>query len=404
MFWEKIKKVLPQVTPAAAADQKAVPEPGGAAAKRSYGPDLFLLTVVVLILTIGIVMVTSAGYIIAAAKHGDGFYFTKKQGLAMLAGLGIMYLFSLINPNFWKKVAVPLMAVGMIGLLLVFVPGIGVELGGSSRWVRLPFGFFLQPSELIKYALIIFIARSLAKKGDGIRDFAVGFLPHVLVMVAVVFVILMQPDFGTAVILTVVGFLMLFVAGVRIQHLLGSMILCLPFVIYIAVSAQYRVARLKTFLDPWGEPLKSGFQIIQSLIAFACGGLSGVGIGKGIQKLYYLPQPHTDFIFSVVGEELGLLGVFLLIFLFYLLIWRGLTTAIRCSDTFQRYLAFGITSLIGLQAMVNMSVAMGLLPTKGLPLPLVSLGGTSLVMSLAGLGILMAISKNAQVPAKEERP
>lgn len=369
--------------------------------RRRFGPDPFLLAVVVLILTIGIVMVTSASYIIASAKFDDGFYFTKKQSFAIVMGLGIMYLFSLINPSFWKRAAFPILGLSLFLVLLVFIPGLGVEMGGSHRWVRMPFGFFLQPSEIIKYALIIFFARSLAKKGDSIRDFAVGFLPHVLVMGIVVFLIILQPDFGTAVIVTIVGFLMLFVAGVRFQHLLGSAVLCLPVLFHIAISAPYRIARLRTFLDPWHDPLNAGFQIRQSLMAFGCGGFWGAGIGKGIQKLYYLPQPHTDFIFSIVGEELGLIGVASLIMLFYLLICRGLVVAIRSSDKFNRYLAFGITSLIGLQAMVNMAVAMGLLPTKGLPLPLVSLGGTSLIMNLAGLGILMAITRATQVDPAE---
>ena len=373
--------------------QNAQAQTEAAEPKRGYGPDPFLLTVIVLILAIGIVMVTSAGYIIASGKFGDGFYYTKKQGFSMIIGLVLMYLFSRVNPSFWKIAAVPVLGSGIILLILVFIPGIGAELGGSHRWLRLPFGFYLQPSELIKYAVIIFFARSLAKKGEGIRDFAVGLLPHLLVMGVVVFLVLIQPDFGSAVIVTIVGFMMLFVAGVRLQHLLGIAILCLPFLFHIAISAQYRMSRLKSFLDPWSDPLNSGFQIIQSLVAFGCGGLWGVGIGQGIQKLFYLPQPHTDFIFSVVGEELGLFGVALLIILFYLLICRGLVTAIRSGDEFHRYLAFGITSLIGLQAMVNMAVAMGMLPTKGLPLPLVSLGGTSLIMNLSGLGILMAITR-----------
>jgi cell division protein FtsW len=191
---------------------------------------------------------------------------------------------------------------------------------------------------------------------------------------------------------------------VRISHLLGCLVLCLPFVVYVAMDAPYRLARLNAFLDPWKAPLTYGYHIIHSQIAFGCGGFWGVGIGKGIQKLYYLPQPHSDFIFAIVGEELGLLGVLGLISLFFLLVFKGFRVAIRSSDPFQRYLAFGITSLIGLQAMVNMAVAMGLLPTKGLPLPLVSLGGTSLVMNLAGLGILMAIAKNAQMTPREEKP
>jgi len=376
------------------------PSPGtqtaSGAPKRILGPDPFLLTVVLLILTVGIVMVTSASYIIASGKFGDGFYFAKKQGMAMVIGLVVMYLFSRVHPFFWKKAAVPLLAGSLFLLLLVFIPGLGVEMGGSHRWLRLPLGFFIQPSELIKYALILFFARSLARKGDSVRDFAVGFLPHVLVIVVVVFFILLQPDFGTAVIVTIVGFLMLFVAGVRLQHLFGVVLLCVPFLVQIAVMAPYRWQRLKSYLNPWGDPQNSGFQIIQSLVAFGCGGFWGVGIGKGIQKLFYLPQPHTDFIFAVVAEELGLCGVIMLILLFYLLICRGLVVAIKAQDKFLRFLAFGITSLIGLQALVNMGVAMGVLPTKGLPLPLVSLGGTSLITNLAGLGILMAITRAVQ--------
>jgi cell division protein FtsW len=357
-----------------------------------YGPDPFLLAVVFLILAIGITMITSAGYIIAAGKTGDGFYYTKKQGLAMLIGLALMYLFSVINPAFWKRISSVGLFLGIVLLLLVFIPGIGVELGGSKRWAKLPFGFFFQPSEVTKFALIVYLAALLSGKGDGIKDFAVGFLPNIIVIGCVVLLLLMQPDFGAAVIVTFVGFLMLFVAGVRFRHLLGSMVLCVPFLFHFAISAQYRLSRLKSFFDPWSDPLDSGFQIIQSLIAFGCGGLWGVGIGKGLQKLYYLPQPHTDFILAVIGEELGFVGVTLIIALFYIIVCRGLSVAIRTRDPFNKLLAFGITSLIGLQAIVNMAVAMGALPTKGLPLPLLSLGGTSMIMNLAALGILMAIA------------
>jgi len=371
--------------------------------RRGLGPDPVLLTVTAIILAIGIVMVTSAGYIIASGKFGDGFYYTKKQGLAMVIGLAVMYLFSMVDPSLWRRAASWLMVAGLFLLLLVFVPGLGVEMGGSHRWIRLPFGFFLQPSEFAKYAMILFIANSLAKKGDTVKDFSVGFLPHILVIGIVVCLVLLQPDFGTGVIITVVGFLMLFVAGVRFQHLLAAAILCLPFLFQVAISAQYRLSRLKTFLDPWADPFNAGFQVVQSLVAFGCGGVWGEGIGKGIQKLFYLPQPHTDFVFAVVGEELGLVGVVVLIFLFFALVTRGLMVAIRSKDEFQKYLAFGIASLIGLQATVNMAVSMGMLPTKGLPLPLVSVGGTSLIMNLAGLGILMAIARSADSGSRRAR-
>lgn len=377
-------------------------EPLKSAVRKSFGSDLYLLTMVVLLLTIGIVMVTSASYIIAADKYGDGFYFVKKQGWAMLLGLGVMYVLSRINPNFWMKAALPLMVISVFLLLMVFIPGIGAKMGGSNRWLRLPFGFYLQPSEVIKYALIMFTAQSLARKGDNIREFAIGILPHVIVVGAVVFLILLQPDFGSAIILTLVTFMMLFIAGVRLQHLAASLILGLPVLAYIAINAPYRWHRIKSFFDPWSDPLDSGYHVIQSLLAFGCGGVTGVGVGKGIQKLFYLPQPHTDFIFAVVGEELGLVGIVFVIICFYLLVFRGLMVAVRTTDKFQKFVAFGISSLLGLQAIVNMAVSMGMLPTKGLPLPLISLGGTSLVMNLAGIGILMAIMRFSQTQAEQE--
>lgn len=372
--------------------------------RTELGPDPVLLTVTALILTLGIVMVTSSSYIIASGKFANGFYYTKKQGLAISIGLGVMYFFSIIDPSFWRRLAIPLLIIGMASLVLVLIPGLGVDMSGSRRWIGLPFGFFLQPSELTKYALVIFMAQHLAKKGDSIKEFAVGFLPPVVVAGTAVSLILVQPDFGTGVIITAVASMTLFVGGVRLSHLLGAGVLCLPFLFQVAISADYRLSRIKGFLDPWADPQNTGYHIIQSLLAFGCGGFWGVGIGKGIQKLFYLPQPHTDFIFSVVSEELGFIGVFSVIVLFYILICRGLVVSIRCADPFEQYLAFGITSLIGLQALVNMAVAMGMLPTKGLPLPLVSLGGTSMIMNLAGLGILMAITKKVQLQAKEEVP
>ena len=368
--------------------------------RTELGPDPVFLTVIALILTLGIVMVTSSSYIIASGKFANGFYFTKKQGFAITIGLFLMYVFSIIDPSFWKRLATPLLVIGMAGLILVFIPGLGVEMSGSRRWIRLPVGFFLQPSELTKFALVLFTAHQLAKKGDSIKEFAVGFLPPVIVTGVAVCMMLLQPDFGTGVIITAVASMMLFIAGVRMRHLLAAAVLCVPFMFQVAISAQYRLSRIKSFLDPWADPLNTGYHIIQSLLAFGCGGIWGVGVGKGIQKLFYLPQPHTDFILAVVGEELGLVGVLLLIVLFYILICRGLVVAIRCGDPFQRYLAFGITCLVGLQALVNMAVSMGMLPTKGLPLPLVSLGGTSMIMNLAGLGVLMAITKNVQLQAK----
>lgn len=375
---------------------------GGFPIRTELGPDPVLLIIVALILTLGIVMVTSSSYIIASGKFANGFHFMKKQGLAITIGLVLMFLFSIIDPSFWKRLATPLLVLGMGLLILIFIPGLGVEMSGSRRWIRLPFGYFFQPSEFTKYALVIFTAYHLARKGESIKEFAVGFLPPVIVTGVAVCLVLLQPDFGTGVIMTAVASMMLFSAGVRLRHLLAAGVLCVPFLFQVAISAQYRLSRIKSFLDPWADPQNTGYHIIQSLLAFGCGGVWGVGVGKSMQKLGYLPQPHTDFILAVVGEELGLVGVLSLIVLFYILICRGLVVAIRCAEPFQRFLAFGITSLIGLQALVNMAVAMGMLPTKGLPLPLVSLGGTSMIVNLAGLGILMAITREVQLQAKDE--
>lgn len=372
--------------------------------RGGVGYDPALLAITFTILAIGIVMVTSAGYMIASGKFNDGFYYTKRQGISMLIGLVLMFVFSRINPRVWRDGAAVVMAIGLFLMVLVFVPGVGVELGGSRRWIRMPVGFFLQPSELIKYALIIFFAHSLAKKGDAVRAFTVGFLPHILIIGVVAMLLLFQPDFGSAVIITTVGFLMMFVAGVKIRHLAGCFMLALPFLIHVGMSAQYRLSRLKSFLDPWSDPLSSGFQIIQSLVAFGCGGVWGAGVGKGIQKLFYLPQPQSDFIFSVIGEELGLLGTLSVVVLFCALIFKGFTISVRSQDPFNKYLAFGITSLIGLQALLNMAVAMGLLPTKGLPLPLISLGGTSMIVNLAGIGILLSVSGAERQEKKDEAP
>ena len=364
-------------------------------------PDPILMVVISVIVIIGIVMVTSASYIIAMGKYGDGFHYTKKQAITIIVGMILMYVCSIMRPEAWRRLASILMIVAVSLLLLLFIPGFGVEFGGSRRWLQMPLGFYIQPSEIVKYALVIFLASSIAKKGDSIKELFTGFLPNVLVIGGVVCLVLAQPDFGTAVIITTVGFLMMFVSGFRLKHLIGSFILCTPFLAHFAVSAPYRLSRLKIYLDPWGDPLNGGFQVIQSMVAFGCGGKWGVGIGKGIQKLFYLPQPHTDFIFAVMGEELGFVGIIILLILFYILIVRGLAISMKTIDGFEKYLAFGITSLIGLQAMIHMAVSMGLLPTKGLPLPLVSLGGSSMIMNLMGLGILMAIAKNNESYQRE---
>ena len=235
------------------------------------------------------------------------------------------------------------------------------------------------------------MAHSLHKKQENIRLFSIGFLPHLLLLAPFCILILVQPDFGSAIILGAIIWILLFVGGVRFMHLSAALVAILPVAYWLLINAKYRVRRLLSFLDPWQYPADEGYQIVHSLMAFGTGGIWGTGIGKGYQKLFYLPEPHTDFIFSVIGEELGLLGVMMIIGLYLLILWRGINIARNADDPFGSFLAFGLTSALGLQVIVNMGVTLGLLPTKGLTLPFLSYGGTSLLLNMASIGILMNI-------------
>jgi cell division protein FtsW len=248
-----------------------------------------------------------------------------------------------------------------------------------------------QPSEFARFALIVYLAYSLEKKADRIKDFSIGFVPHVVVLGAVAVLILKQPDFGSVAILAVLTWLMMFVGGVRMLYLGSSCLLLGLAGGYFITLAGYRMRRLLSFMDPWQYSADAGYQIVHSLMAFGSGGWWGAGIGKGYQKLFYLPEPHTDFIFSVIGEELGLIGVLVIILLYLMIIWKGIRIARQARDLFGGYLAIGLTAALGLQICINMGVTLGLLPTKGLTLPFLSYGGTSLVLNMATIGILMNI-------------
>jgi cell division protein FtsW len=263
--------------------------------------------------------------------------------------------------------------------------------GGSTRWIRLG-SFSFQPSELARIALVIYLAYSMERKADRIKDFSIGFVPHVLVLGAFMILIFIQPDFGSVFILGTLTWVLLFIGGVRFWQLFASLLVILPVAYFFLINAEYRAKRILGFLNPWEHSSDAGYQIVHSLMAFGTGGFWGTGIGKGYQKLFYLPEPHTDFIFSVIGEELGLLGVLIIIGLYGWIIIRGIAVARSAPDLFGAYLAAGLTIAMGLQIVVNMGVALGLLPTKGLTLPLLSYGGTSLLLNMASIGILMNIS------------
>lgn len=357
--------------------------------------DVHLLFPVLFLVGIGIVMVYSASSTLAMKKFGSDYYFLKKQAVFALVGICALVLGRHVPYRAYRRLAYPLLAIALVLLAAVLLSPLGVTAGGSSRWLRLgPLRF--QPSEFARFALIVYLAYSLEKKADRIKDFSIGFMPHVVVLGVVAVLILKQPDFGAAVILAALTWLMMFVGGVRLLYLGSSCVLLGLAGLYFISLAGYRVRRLLSFLDPWQYSSDAGYQIVHSLMAFGTGGWWGAGIGKGYQKLFYLPEPHTDFIFSVIGEELGLAGVLVIIGLYLLIVWKGIRIARHAPDLFGCYLAVGLTAALGMQICINMGVTLGLLPTKGLTLPFLSYGGTSLVLNMATIGILMNISASGK--------
>ena len=360
------------------------------AATQGIAYDIQLLFPVLFLVGIGIVMVYSASSALALKKFGTDYFFLKKQAIFTLLGVLGLVICRHFPYHLYRKLAYPLLAAAMLLLIMVKFSALGFSAGGSTRWLRLGL-FTFQPSELARIALVVYLAYSLEKKGAMLKKFSVGFLPHVVVFSIFAAIIVMQPDFGSVVILGAVTYLMMFVGGVRVVHLFLSLVFMLPLVSYLLVTSEYRLKRITTFLNPWSSPANEGYQMVHSLMAFGTGGLWGTGIGKGYQKLFYLPEPHTDFIFSVIGEELGLFGVLIIIGLYALIIVKGIQIAKNAGDTFGALLAVGLTSAIGLQISINMGVTLGLLPTKGLTLPFLSYGGSSLLLNMAAIGILMNI-------------
>jgi cell division protein FtsW len=283
--------------------------------------------------------------------------------------------------------------VAVVGLMLISVL-LRRPINGTRRWFGVG-GFGIQPSELAKMAAILFTALILERRRTRINELSYSLLPIALIVGALVGLILLEPDFGTAVSLLLVVSVMVFAAGISYRYLFGAALLALPALYVILMQADYRRRRLLIFMDPWSDPLGDGFQIIQSLIAVGTGGVFGKGLMNGVQKLFYLPEPHTDFIFSVISEELGLIGASLVVLCFCVIAWRGLRTAMRAPDSFGAFLALGITMMLVMQAFVNISVVLGLMPTKGIPLPLVSNGGSSMLMNLLAVGVLLNISQHS---------
>ncbi len=353
--------------------------------------DVQLLFPVLFLVGVGIVMVYSASSALALKKFGSDSFFLKKQALFALTGVLVLVAGRHFPYRYYRVLAYPLLGLALGLLAVIQFTGLGLTVGGSTRWMHLG-SFSFQPSEFARIALVIYLAYSMERKADEIKTFSIGFLPHLLVLGALATLIFIQPDFGSVFILGALTWIMLFIGGVLFTQLFAMMLVVLPAAYLFLINAEYRVKRILGFLNPWEHSSDEGYQIVHSLMAFGTGGLWGTGIGKGYQKLFYLPEPHTDFIFSVIGEELGLLGVLIIIGLYAWIVVRGISIARKAPDLFGVYLAVGLTIAMGLQIVVNMGVALGLLPTKGLTLPLLSYGGTSLLLNMASVGILMNIS------------
>jgi cell division protein FtsW len=368
---------------------------------RTY--DRFLLFTMLLLLSFGALMIYSSTSIITpllAKKNITQFYYFKRHLFTMVLGGIVMLVAYSLKPSFYKKAAVPALVFSFFLLVLVFFPYIGVSAGGARRWIRLwPTTF--QPSELVKLSMVAFLAKYMSSPGYDTEKFS-SFIKPLLVMVAFQLVFLKQPDFGSTMSLAFITFAMLFISGMRLKYIASVLVLAIP-VIYKLAMEPYRLRRITSFLDPWKDPLGSGFQLVQSFIAFGSGGVTGLGLGESRQKLSFLPASHTDFIFCLVGEELGLIGASILIALFLFIFIRGITIAGRSKDRFIHYLAYGLTLMISVQALVNFAVVTGLVPTKGLPLPFVSYGGSALLINMAAVGILLRISKgdDTQIPGEE---
>jgi cell division protein FtsW len=357
-----------------------------------FAVDKWLLLAVVALLALGVTMVLSTSYLYSQERFADGTYFFRKQLIAISAGLVALVVCSIVPSTIYRRLSYPLLGLTLLVLVLVLIPGIGITRGGARRWLMLP-GFAFQPAEMAKLALVLYLAHSMARKADKIKTFSLGVLPHLIVGAVFLAALLLEPDFGTALILGVLLYLMLFVGGVRLPHILATGVMALPLLVYLMLTAEYRLRRLMAFMDPWREASSSGFQVVQSLIAFGSGQLWGRGLGESRQKLFYLPEAHTDFVFSVLGEELGLLGALAVLVLFGIITVRGLRLTSRIEEPFEQYLAFGLTVLLGLQALIHMGVVMGLMPTKGLVLPFISYGGSAMVINLMEAGMLLGLSR-----------
>jgi cell division protein FtsW len=356
--------------------------------------DLALGLAALGLLSLGLVMVASASVALAARDLGEPLYYFWRQSLFVTLGLAAAFAAARLPLVCWRRGGPALLVLGIVLLVLVLIPGIGKSVNGSMRWIPLFGGFNLQPSELAKLFLAVYLAGYLVRQSEQVRSNLWGFLKPAAVLTVMAVLLLLEPDYGATVVLVTTALGMLFLGGVPFWSFMGWMGLVAFALGAVVVAAPYRVERLMTFLNPWADPFGSGFQLTQALIAIGRGEWLGVGLGSSVQKLFYLPEAHTDFLFAVLAEELGLAGVITVIALYTVVVCRAMTIGRRaeaCGEHYGGYLAYGLGLLVGLQAFVNIGVNLGILPTKGLTLPLMSYGGSSLVVTCLAVGILLRI-------------
>ena len=360
---------------------------------KTLKPDRILFLVTLVLVGFGIAMVFSSSAIMAKERFGDPNYFSFKQIISGTLGLAIMFIVMKVDYHTYRHPVIVFSTLAIVVAMLVVVFFLAAS-AKTHRWIQFS-GFSMQPSEMAKLALIFFLAYFLEKRKGKLNDLPFTLVPIAIIVALLAGLILLQPDLGTAVALLAISGVLLFVAGLDLRWIAASIIFTAPVFYLLIFRVRYRRERILAFLNPWEEPLGRGFQMIQSLLSVASGGITGLGFMEGKQKLFYLPEPHTDFIFAVVGEELGLIGTCMLLALFVVFLWRGVRASVRAPDLFGFYLGLGITMMVCVQAFINMSVVLGLLPTKGIPLPFLSYGGTSFVVMLVAVGILLNVSQQS---------
>lgn len=356
--------------------------------------DSILIGCVIALLTLSILMVSSASLSVAEVRYNDAFRIISHWLVYIPVGLLLMWGISRVHPSWWKAASLPLLVVALLLMLMVLIAG--QSLNGATRWFSL-FGISLQPVELLKPAIILYMAYYMGTFPDRLQQLSSGLAPMLIILCSALVLLMLQPDFGNSVLISSVCFTLWFVGGVPFRHLAGIAAVLVPITIIAIIAEPYRVERLLSFTDPWADQFGSGYQLIQSMIAFGSGGLTGSGLGQGVQKLFYLPEAFTDFIAAVMGEELGLIGTAGLIIIFGIIIMRGLQLAMRCEQTFERLLAMGCTLLIGISFFINLAAVMGMIPTKGMPIPFFSYGGSALFGNCILMGLLLGIHRHLPI-------